>query len=138
MCDENEYTVDAMIGTEKHQYAVSMYFEKPIPPKHDGKLTIHRFLITHTCYAINEKEALGDALWKHNYTPDNGQLRLWQVSRFGAEPIEDQVMEVFREKGKIPAIKRRRELTGESLKEAKAVLDELQAKYNLDHIGNPR
>jgi hypothetical protein len=138
MNEHDEYTIDAIVGKlKKKKFAVSLYFEKPIPAVEGvGPLTVHRFLITHTCEAINEKEALGNAIWTHNYTPDNGHLRLWQVAMFGANPIETQVMERFREKGKIPAIKRYRELTGTTLKEAKAVVDEWQVKHRVDHMGN--
>jgi hypothetical protein len=139
MTENDEYMIDDIIGkSDKKKFAVSLYFEKPIPAVEGvNPLTIHRFLITHTCEAINEKEALGDAIWTHNFTPDNGHLRLWQVQQFGSNLVEDQVMDVFRRQGKIRAIKRRRELTGETLMEAKAVLDALQIKYQVDHMGRP-
>lgn len=119
------------------QFAVSLLFEKYYPGVEGvGPAEVRRHLITHTCEAENMYEALGRAIWMHNMTPDNGELKLWQVAQFGADILEVQVMDVYRAKGKIPAIKKYREMTGTKLKEAKLQVDEWQAKYRLDHSGN--
>ncbi len=134
--DENEYTVNAMIG--KSKYAVSMYFEKlDTDPLNPDKVIVKRHLITHTCEAANEKEALGDAIWQHNYSPDNGTLKLWQVALFGSDLLHDQVLDEYRREGKLWAIKKYRLMTGTSLKEGKRYVDDLQVRYQLDHNGKP-